>query len=134
MNGKGELAYDLAKDARDYHNYAEQVDQAAARLIFKQNQLRAKPGEIDLHDLKPKEAQWILTKVVEYEFRNKTPILRVIVGKGKHSVGGHPKVKPAIIETCRQFGWPVHEVPYDPGVLEIDLYRSFSDEGEYDDD
>ncbi|KAG0692228.1 hypothetical protein DFH29DRAFT_839968, partial [Suillus ampliporus] len=63
-----------------------------ARRYFK----KCRPNTVDLHRLYVPEALSYFEKAVKEAQEHRESLLRVIVGKGNHSDGNIPKIKPAI--------------------------------------
>lgn len=69
------------------------------------NELNPKKKEdtIDVHGLRPTEAVDKTERALSQAIDNGHTTLRVIVGKGIHSVGGQPVLKKVITETMERY-------------------------------
>jgi len=78
-----------------------------------------KTQEIDLHGLRVGEALSRLEKALRDMLLQDATKLRVIVGKGKHSVNKVPVLKRAVMEEMEKYKIPTAIDPSNAGVLII---------------
>ncbi|OAX33266.1 hypothetical protein K503DRAFT_536712 [Rhizopogon vinicolor AM-OR11-026] len=81
-----------------------------------ENNERSSPNTVDLHGLYVTEAKFYFKRTVE-EVRDREQPLCVIVGKGIHSDGNIPKIKPAIQALGESLGMIVDVDPENDGCL-----------------
>ncbi|ORZ24802.1 hypothetical protein BCR41DRAFT_233829 [Lobosporangium transversale] len=58
---------------------------------------------MDLHGLRVDEAEYYTQERMIGFIEDKEKKLKIIVGRGKHSLGGIPKIKPAVMELLKEF-------------------------------
>ncbi|OJA08019.1 hypothetical protein AZE42_08017 [Rhizopogon vesiculosus] len=91
------------------------LNKEASAKIFQENNKRSTQNTVDLHGLYVAEAEFYFERTVEQADREQS--LRVIVGRGNHSDGNTPKIKPAIQalgESWRRSGPPPPQRPPSP--------------------
>lgn len=89
-------AADLNRNGKVHKENMRCLEQEANAKIFQQNNRKSKSNTVDLHGLSVRGALFYFNKTVkETQDRGKSS-LRVIVGKGKHSIYNIPRLKPAI--------------------------------------
>jgi DNA-nicking Smr family endonuclease len=76
---------------------------------------------IDIHGLKVTEARSHVEKALRDAIVAGAPRLRVITGRGNHSVGNIPVLKTRIIEAMAEYHIPTRVHPTNPGELWIEL-------------
>ncbi|OJA08014.1 hypothetical protein AZE42_08021 [Rhizopogon vesiculosus] len=92
----------------------------ASAWIFRKNNLKNKPGKVDLHGLSVKEAISYSDKAIKKARQRGDSQIRLIVGKGLHS-DGQARIKPAIEKKMRQYNLPFEVDPQNAGVLIVQL-------------
>ncbi|KAI1156053.1 DUF1771-domain-containing protein [Nemania diffusa] len=102
--GDGAGAKQLSNEGKQHAAAADRLDLKASQMIFKKNNTNVQSDAIDLHGQQVDEAIIILTKRIQEDQQDNQTHLHVIVGKGNHSVGHVPKLKPAVEDLCRQLG------------------------------
>ncbi|KAG0706029.1 hypothetical protein DFH29DRAFT_200029 [Suillus ampliporus] len=90
------LAKQLSLRGEAYKDNMVRLDKEASTKIFQENNQKCKPNTVDLHGLHVPEALSYFEKAVQEAQEHRELLLRVIVGKGNHSDGNIPKIKPAI--------------------------------------
>jgi len=101
--GNGAQAAAYKKSAQEYDEKVKSALQQASRYIYLKNQMEPSTNavrSVDFHGLREKEALIILENLLHLyrQASDTTQYLRVITGVGKHSPGGIPVLKPAVIE------------------------------------
>ncbi|EFI28101.1 hypothetical protein CC1G_14128 [Coprinopsis cinerea okayama7 len=79
---------------------------------------------IDVHGLRPSEALEKTEKALLELLKSGHSTLRVIVGKGLHSVNGQPVLKGAITAAMQRQKIPCEVDPKNTGVLIVELPKS----------
>ncbi|KAI0879660.1 DUF1771-domain-containing protein [Hypoxylon argillaceum] len=102
--GDGAGAKQLSNEGKQHAAKADKLDLEASKLIFAMNNANADGDVIDLHGQQVDEAIIILTKRIQEDQQDNQTHLHVIVGKGNHSVGHVPKLKPAVEDLFQQLG------------------------------
>lgn len=121
QSGDKQKAHSYSIELKKVLNQAESYNRQAAEYVFRENNADSASDEIDLHGLFIKEAEWILQQRISYAIKTNQPHLKVIVGKGLHSVNGISKMKPAVDKMCTE-SHLTHKIdPHNAGVLIIDL-------------
>ncbi|KAI0085101.1 hypothetical protein BDY19DRAFT_968075 [Irpex rosettiformis] len=93
----------------------------AARRYYKAHNLNPAPQEIDVHRLNSEEAFAQVKKAIRDARGFGATQLRIIVGKGNHSKGNVPVLKPAITSELQKLYIPVEPDPKNSGVLIVKL-------------
>ncbi|KAK0186932.1 hypothetical protein F5146DRAFT_1062874 [Armillaria mellea] len=135
--GDGAAAKDLSKQGKNHKQKMEQLNKEASDCIYHENNrvswLRAtfnwdtnsviqdsRPGEIDLHRLRVKEAIARTVTALEEAKRRGDSEIRIIVGKGLHSCG-EAKLKPSIKRLMDKYRLVSKFDPSNSGVLVVEL-------------
>ncbi|PBK88691.1 DUF1771-domain-containing protein [Armillaria gallica] len=119
--GEGAAAKDLSKQGKNHKQKMEQLNKEASDLIYLVNNRDCRPGEIDLHRLRVKEAIARTDAALEEAKLRGDSEIRLIVGKGLHSEGGAAKVRPAIKGLMRKYQLAAEFDPSNSGVLVVEL-------------
>ncbi|KAF8844401.1 hypothetical protein BDN67DRAFT_963156 [Paxillus ammoniavirescens] len=101
----------------------DRLNAEASAWIYQENNRpgRVPADSVDLHDLRVVEAiEYAQAAIRDAEEQGKT-MLRLIVGKGKHSDGGVSRLKPAVEEDLRARGLDVRVGRKNTGVLVVRL-------------
>lgn len=109
----------------DAHKSAmEELDERAARIIFRENNKdRKNGGKIDLHGLFVAEAVGFANQLLQYGESRGEQVMCFIVGKGKHSDAGRARIRPALEDLCAERGLGHSLDPQNAGVLIVRLNR-----------
>lgn len=92
---------------------------AASRKILKDVNREKNENEIDLHEQTVDDAiDRLHEKIIS---SSRLSPLTVIVGKGKHSPNGRPKIKPAVLEYAKDHGIHTKAVPGNDGRIIFDF-------------
>lgn len=121
-SGQKGRAKEISNQGKYHQKRRNELNQQAAEWIFKETNRRSPPGTIDLHGLYVHESISYTECFIEKEQRTggqKT--LRVIVGKGIHSAGHIPRLKPAIENMVTKYDLAIHVDPHNAGVLLLEL-------------
>jgi DNA-nicking Smr family endonuclease len=119
--GDHAAAKDLSKQGKNHKQKMEQLNKDASDWIYHENNRDCRPGEIDLHRLRVKEAIARTDTALEEAKRRGDSEIRLIVGKGLHSEGGAAKVRPAIKGLMRKYKLVAEFDPSNSGVLVVEL-------------
>ncbi|EIN11397.1 hypothetical protein PUNSTDRAFT_118810 [Punctularia strigosozonata HHB-11173 SS5] len=107
------------------HDEVEQrvkkLHERAARRYFRAHNLRGTPQVIDVHRLKVPEAVKRTELALRSAYEGGASELRVIVGRGNHSVGKIPVLKTAILGHLQKLRIPVNVNQFNPGELMIPM-------------
>ncbi|KAH9817725.1 hypothetical protein DFH28DRAFT_161379 [Melampsora americana] len=121
-SGQKGRAKELSNQGKYHQRRRNELNQQAAEWIFKETNRHSPPGTIDLHGLYVQESISYTESFIEKEQRMGGPkTLRVIVGKGIHSVHHTPRLKPAIEKMVTKYDLAIHVDPHNTGVLLLDL-------------
>ncbi|KAK0219021.1 DUF1771-domain-containing protein [Armillaria fumosa] len=112
---------DLSKQGKIHKQKMEQLNTEASDWIYHENNRDCRPGEIDLHRLRVKEAIARTDAALEEAKRRGDSKIRIIVGKGLHSEGGEARVRPAIKGLMRKYQLVANFDPSNSGVLIVEL-------------
>ncbi|KAG9069329.1 hypothetical protein KI688_010229 [Linnemannia hyalina] len=100
-SGNGAKAKELSLKAKEYGREMDRYNNMARDMVFK---CRNEPSnELDLHGLKVREALDITRERLTKFVKNREPNLMIIVGRGKNSINGVAKIKPAVTELVNEF-------------------------------
>jgi len=88
------------QDAMAYESEMKMLNKKAASIIFKENNKARQGTTVDLHGLFVNEALEYADKELESAAMRKVDMVSFIVGRGLHSDGGVPKIRPALEEFC----------------------------------
>ncbi|SJM83722.1 related to Smr domain-containing protein YPL199C [Zygosaccharomyces bailii] len=122
--GQKAKAHELSEEAKRQQTKAENFNLQAAEYVFVQNNADSASDEIDLHGLYVKEAEWVLKRRIAAAIQQGEPRLKVIVGKGLHSIDGIAKIKPAVEGLCDEANLRNYVDPKNAGLLIIELQGS----------
>ncbi|KAG1751600.1 uncharacterized protein EDB91DRAFT_615110 [Suillus paluster] len=116
------LAKQLSLMGEAHKDNMVRLDKEASTKIFQENNQKCKSNTVDLHGLYVPEALLRFDDAVQ-EVRDREGLsLRVIVGKGIHSDGKGPKIKPAIQDHAKSLGLPIEVDPLNDGCLVSSLF------------
>ncbi|OCF32479.1 cytoplasmic protein [Kwoniella heveanensis BCC8398] len=121
QSGDGARAHDLSVQGKEHQRKQDELDDQAGAWIFNENNKASPDGTIDLHGLYVKEAIERTEAAITSAQREGRDELRVIVGKGLHSVGGKAKIKPAVEDLMRKYNLSARLDEDNAGVLIVDL-------------
>lgn len=110
----------LSDEGKAHGREMEKWNKAASDYIFREENSDQPADTIDLHGQFAEEAEDIVEEAIKMRKQNGQTHLRVIVGKGNHSVGGVMKIRPRVEKVCGELGlnWKQEQ---NAGVLYIDL-------------
>ncbi|KAG9467880.1 hypothetical protein GDO78_014105 [Eleutherodactylus coqui] len=123
--GMKQVAAYYAQQGYLYGQKMKEENQRAAVQIFERaNEYLLPENILDLHGLHVDEAMKHLRKVLqektdEFKQNGGKPHLLVITGRGNHSQGGVPRIKPAVMDFLTNHDYRFQEKT--PGVLRINL-------------
>eukprot|EP00658_Telonema_sp_P-2_P048473 TRINITY_DN3687_c0_g1_i5.p1 TRINITY_DN3687_c0_g1~~TRINITY_DN3687_c0_g1_i5.p1 ORF type:complete len:923 (+),score=208.61 TRINITY_DN3687_c0_g1_i5:221-2989(+) len=122
QNNHKALARELSDKGKHEEVLSRKYHRQACDLVFQEkNPDMGELKEIDLHGLTVKEAISTSTNYLNLcQSVGHRGLLKIITGKGIHSEGGIPKIKPAIEELCQSKGLNFFSSPQG-GVIEVAL-------------
>ncbi|KAI7830604.1 hypothetical protein BC939DRAFT_438499 [Gamsiella multidivaricata] len=103
LSGNGARAKELSLKSKEHGLEMDRYNNMARDIVFRVNNSSRPSNELDLHGLKVREALDITRERLNRFIKNKEPNLIIIVGRGKNSLNGVAKIKPAVIELVTQF-------------------------------
>ncbi|KAF9460987.1 hypothetical protein BDZ94DRAFT_1311068 [Collybia nuda] len=112
------------KSAMVHKRSMESLNKQASERIFSENNKRIRPGIIDLHSLHVDEAKNYTDLAIQEATDRGEAKIRLIVGQGRHSEGGMPKLKPAIENHLKRRQIVAKSDPKNPGILIVQLVQS----------
>ncbi|KAJ8597237.1 DUF1771-domain-containing protein [Rhizopogon salebrosus TDB-379] len=115
-NEKG-LAKELSLEGKAHRENMERLNKEASAKIFQEYNRTCPPNTVDLHGLYVLEAELYFKSTCQQVQDRGESSLRVIVGKGNHSDGNAPKIKPAIMTLAKSLGMTVEVDPLNEGCL-----------------
>ncbi|KAJ3633566.1 hypothetical protein MTP99_010505 [Tenebrio molitor] len=108
--------------------FYEQANLAAAAILKENIENNSRKDTIDLHGFYVREAIQVLDVFLDKEIRSlqnddflDKKALMVITGRGKHSVGGVPKIKPAVIDRLKERNLKYAII--NPGLLKVHIFE-----------
>ncbi|KAG8957946.1 hypothetical protein FRC03_009667 [Tulasnella sp. 419] len=119
--GDGAKAKELSNEGKAHQKEMERLNKEASDWIFKENNRELPKNELDLHGLYVKEAIERAEDAVINAKARGDPRIRIIVGKGLHSIDGVQKIKPAIEDLTAKHRLTTILDPDNAGVLVINL-------------
>ncbi|KAK0502563.1 hypothetical protein EDD18DRAFT_696484 [Armillaria luteobubalina] len=122
--GDHAAAKDFSKQAKIHKQKMEQLNAEASDQIYLENNCDCRPGEIDLHRLRVKEAIARTDAALEEAKRRGDSEIRIIVGKGLHSEGGEARIRPTIKDLMRRYQLVAEFDPSNSGVLVVKVNGS----------
>ncbi|KAG6850975.1 hypothetical protein H0H93_005844 [Arthromyces matolae] len=113
----------LQQQVQEQEERARKLHIKAAKRFFRaRNALRKRRSHtVDVHGLRVAEAVYHTEQALRNAYTDKAPLVRVIVGKGLHSVGKVPVLKEAIMKIMMKRGVPCNVDPGNTGVLVLRL-------------
>ncbi|KAK9461059.1 uncharacterized protein V1516DRAFT_695778 [Lipomyces oligophaga] len=123
-SGDGAGAKEFSNRAKEHDRLMDQYNAQAAAFVFRANNADSDADEIDLHGLFVNEAVEYLKERINSSMQRNEDHLEVIVGKGHHSTGGVPKIKPAVINLCEEHGFQYGVEDDNTGVILINFKAS----------
>ncbi|OAX33895.1 hypothetical protein K503DRAFT_869258 [Rhizopogon vinicolor AM-OR11-026] len=115
------LAEKLILNAEMHRKNMVLLNKEASAKIFQEKNQKRKRNIIDLHRLHVPEAESHFKEAVEAARERGKSSLFVIVGKGIHSNGGIPKIKPTICALGERLGMTVNVDPRNDGCLVVNF-------------
>ncbi|KAH9485001.1 Smr domain-containing protein [Psilocybe cubensis] len=106
---------------RELDAEAYKLHEKAARRYFVARNTLTKSNEIDVHGLRPREAFDRVERAIIKANEEKRTTVRVIVGKGKHSIDQRPTLKPAVQREMQRLGIKCEVDARNQGVLIVSL-------------
>ncbi|GBB92033.1 hypothetical protein RclHR1_19560001 [Rhizophagus clarus] len=100
---RGKEAKELSQKGKEHTKKMEQYNMKAVEAIFEENNKNRPMNELDLHGLYVKEALLKTESRIQYCKEHKIDHLVIIVGRGKHSLNGVAKLKPAIADLMEKY-------------------------------
>ncbi|KAF7361940.1 Smr domain-containing protein [Mycena venus] len=117
LQNKIKEAFLLRRNIETREEEARKLHGRAARRYFRASNLSRKDGEIDVHGLFIAEAVNKVETALEAAILSGRKELRVIVGRGRGSKDGQPKLRPAITREMQKQGIPCRIQAGNDGVL-----------------
>ncbi|PPR01720.1 hypothetical protein CVT24_001596 [Panaeolus cyanescens] len=111
---------------RDLDAEAQKLHEKAARRYYAARNALQVSSKIDVHGLRPREAFDRAERALLEAINQKRPSLRIIVGKGNHSVNNQPTLKPTILREMTRLGFRCEVDPRNAGVLIVTIPQSES--------
>ncbi|KDR75065.1 hypothetical protein GALMADRAFT_211384 [Galerina marginata CBS 339.88] len=102
-DGRTMEALQLKIKVREMDAEAFKLHEKAARRFFTARNPLAKSSEIDVHGLRPREAFDRIERAIVKASEEKRTTVRVIVGKGLHSVNQKPTLKPTVQREMQRY-------------------------------
>ncbi|KAH7926710.1 hypothetical protein BV22DRAFT_333267 [Leucogyrophana mollusca] len=107
--------------ARNLCSQSWSPSKESSEIIFKANNAKRKPDQIDLHGLPVSDALEFSLSAIKDARKRGSKQIRFIVGKGLHSPDGLPKIKPALQGYLSSRGIRNEIDPQNDGVLVVYL-------------
>lgn len=102
-HGDKAKAKELSLEGKKHDQLMKEANKKAADVVFAAKNALVDPDSIDLHGLQVKEAIERTEARIAQCLEQKKEYLVIIVGRGNHSVGNIPKVKPAIQNLLKKY-------------------------------
>ncbi|KAH8990545.1 hypothetical protein EDB92DRAFT_1864394 [Lactarius akahatsu] len=99
----------------------EELDEQAAKIIFRENNKDRDDGKVDLHGLYVAEAVRFANEQLRSARLKRDDVVYFIVGKGLHSDAGGAKIRPALEDLCTEQRLDHSLDPNNAGVLVVRL-------------
>ncbi|KAH9002042.1 hypothetical protein EDB86DRAFT_2801063 [Lactarius hatsudake] len=99
----------------------EELDEQAAKIIFRENNKDRDDGMVDLHGLYVAEAARFANEQLRSARLKCNDVVYFIVGKGLHSDAGGARIRPALEDLCTEYGLDHSLDPNNAGVLIVRL-------------
>ncbi|KAJ3538305.1 hypothetical protein NM688_g6540 [Phlebia brevispora] len=119
-------AFRLEIDYEEAQHSVEQLHAKAARRFYRAHNLNRQPHEVDVHRLQVTEAMSEVKRALKEALESDAPELRIITGRGNHSKGKLPILKPTIKREMEKHHINPEDDPKNPGVLVIKLPASWA--------
>ncbi|KAI0277641.1 hypothetical protein BGY98DRAFT_917951 [Russula aff. rugulosa BPL654] len=110
--GDDEAENEYRQEARAHESAKKNSDKRAAKIFFRVNNKAHEEGTVDLHDLYVAEAVEYAKEELQSAIYRDDNTVTFIVGQGRHSEDGVPKLRPALEEL---FNERRHRCSLDPG-------------------
>lgn len=118
QRGLLEQQQQFSKQSARHQQLMRDANQAAAAVVFQENNQGLDADQLDLHGLQTEEAMGFLQDYMANAVC-KFPSVSIITGRGLHSTGGVPKIKPAVISYLQEQCFVFTEA--NPGMLLVHL-------------
>ncbi|ORZ24803.1 hypothetical protein BCR41DRAFT_289857, partial [Lobosporangium transversale] len=89
--------------AEEHERQMIQYNREARDIVFKVNNTFRASNELDLHGLKVKEALEVVSDRIKAFTKDNEKKLIIIVGRGRNSWDGVPKLRPAVNELLKKY-------------------------------
>jgi len=119
--GRIKEAFLLRHQIEDTKIMSRKLHERAERRYYCGHNLRVKAREIDVHGLRVREALLRVEQALRDMLLQSATNLRVIVGRGNHSVNKIPVLKMAVLKAMRRHGISAQVDSSNPGVVIITL-------------
>lgn len=113
----------LSGVGQDLDRKAKEAQKRASDMYFAANNAGKADDEIDLHGLRVEEAKERAEAAIKRAKANGVKKLVFIVGKGLHSEGGVPKIKPAILSLINKHNLRCTPNVPNPGCITVELVK-----------
>ncbi|KAI0093425.1 hypothetical protein BDY19DRAFT_882495 [Irpex rosettiformis] len=121
QRGDGALAKELSLQSKAKRGELERLNQENAEWLFRENNKDRPVNEIDLHGMTVDQAIEFSERAIQSARQRGDSEIHIIVGKGLHSAGGIPKIKPAIEALMVKYQLIAELDPNNSGVLIVSL-------------
>ncbi|KIK07840.1 hypothetical protein K443DRAFT_128933 [Laccaria amethystina LaAM-08-1] len=112
----GEVAFYFAERAREFQEMARQETLNAARAMVESRRLASRDQDtVDLHGTTVSEAVVIIKETLRIQAASQNKPLKIITGRGSHSVNQVSVLKPAVRKALVEDGWNV--ASWDGGLV-----------------
>jgi len=111
----------LREEAREHRIAQQRLNREASIGLFKLYNRAQLPNRIDLHGQHVREAILSTDDVIKKIIQAGGSDLAIIVGKGLHTEGPVPRLKPAIMKHVQRLGHLVEVDLQNPGILLVSL-------------
>ncbi|KAF9527274.1 hypothetical protein CPB83DRAFT_856279 [Crepidotus variabilis] len=124
MEGRSLDAVNLRIKLRDLEAEVQKLHEKAARRYYAARNTLDISNKIDVHGLRPREAFDRIERAIVKASTEGKSVIRVIVGKGLHSVNQIPTLKPAVMREMQRLQFPCEVDERNPGVLNITIPKA----------
>jgi len=124
IEGRPIDALSLKVKIRDLDLEAQKLHEKASRRYYAARNTVEISNKIDVHGLRPREAFDRIERTILKASNEGKSSVRVVVGKGLHSVNQQPTLKPAVQREMQRLGLICEVDPRNHGVLNISIPRS----------
>lgn len=115
----------------DYSDYYDEEEAIAENVSIDDFESQPRDDQlsttvIDLHELTKYQADFIVRNSIKESKKNRIGVFKFITGRGNHSIGKTPVLRPLVLSICKEFNVYCYVPKKNPGVIVCDVRRPYN--------